>query len=97
MPKVVPDDFTQRGWKEHYSGFPKDLFYAKDGADDSWAKKPHLHVNYAIGGELQSVTYKDVSGVNTYLFVNGQWDSSKVLKLHFSPLKKEIDFARSLS
>ena len=97
MPTIKPADFTSRGWKEHYSGFPKDLFYAKDGVDNSWLTIPHLHVNYAIGGALQSMTYKNVSGVNTYLFSGGSWDTSEITKLHFSPLKKEIDFVKDLS
>jgi len=96
MPNIEPADFTKRGWKEHYSGFPKDLFYTADGANNPWEKTPHLHVNYAISGALQSVTYKSPLGENTYLFINGKWNSSEVLKLHFSPFKSEITYLRGL-
>jgi len=96
MPTIKPDAFTAHGWKEHYSGFPADLFYAGDGSNSPWELKPHLHLNYAIGGELKSLTHKDTFGSNIYLYINGEWQSSNVLKLYFSPLKAEITFVKSL-
>jgi hypothetical protein len=96
MPTIHPASFTARGWQESDSGMPKDLFFADSGADFR-ITKPHLHVNYNIGGALASVTYKNVMGQNTYLFKNGAWDSSAVMMLHFSPLKPEVAFIRALA
>jgi len=76
MPTVNKEEFIDDGWKEHYSGYPADLFYSGDYSTSPWAVVPHLHVNYAISGELQSVTFKDVSGRNTYLFRYGSWSST---------------------
>ncbi|CAN5750493.1 hypothetical protein BH10BAC3_BH10BAC3_36370 [soil metagenome] len=96
MPTIKAIDFTARGWKEHYSGFPADVYYAGDGSDSPWKEKPHLHLNYAIGGELKSLTHKDTFGMNVYLYINGEWQASNLLKLYFSPLKAEIAFVKGL-
>lgn len=96
MPKIVAKSFTDRGWQESDSGLPKDLFYAKSG-DDFRKTNPHLHVNYSMDGNLASMTYKNHLGQNTYLFINGSWDSSAVMNTHFSPLKDEITFVRGLA
>lgn len=71
MPIIEQGSFTARGWKEHYSGFPADLFYTGTKSDNPWAVKPHLHLNYAMGGSLQSLTYKDDAGQNHYIYICG--------------------------
>ncbi|MEP3052530.1 hypothetical protein [Ascidiaceihabitans sp.] len=96
MPTVTPASFTARGWREHYSGFPADLFFAA-GVGEPWALTPHLHVNYAIGGALQSMTYKNAVGQNTYLFQNGMWNDANISLFAASPLQPEIAFARALA
>lgn len=75
MPKVVKQEWIGDGWKEHYSGFPADLFYSGDASLSPWERKPHLHANYSINGDLQSLTYKNAEGVNTYFFQYGAWQA----------------------
>ena len=76
MPKVteeIIETLKEAGWVVYDSGFPPDLFFSVKGAGKPWADKPHLHLNYAIGGELQSLTWKNALGQNAYLFSRGEW------------------------
>ena len=92
--RIKTTDFTNRGWVESVSGLPKDLFYSKKNTTEPWKGLPHLHLNYAISGALQSLTFKDKKG-NRYLYSNKKWDETKVVALKFSPLNKEITFVQS--
>lgn len=76
MPTLSKDDIEklkEAGWVEHYSGLPADLYFSGRGAHEPWSDKPHLHLNYAMGGSLQSLTWKNDQGSNTYLFERGEW------------------------
>lgn len=76
MPKITEEDIEtlkKAGWVVYDSGFPPDLFFSVKGAGTPWADKPHLHLNYAIGGELQSLTWKNDQGGNAYLFQREEW------------------------
>ena len=95
MPKVSKEDVThlkEAGWVEHYSGLPADLYFSKRGAQEPWSDKPHLHLNYAIGGELQSLTWKSEQGNNTYLFQNGEWYSFQTVP---EVLKPQAEWLKS--
>ena len=84
MPKVNKQEWIADGWREHYSGFPPDLFYSGDGSMSPWESKPHLHANYSINGDLQSLTYKNAQGVNTYFFRYGSWQAGCAIAEPFS-------------
>ncbi|SIR98332.1 hypothetical protein SAMN05878276_1386 [Aquipseudomonas alcaligenes] len=76
MPNISKENIEQlkqAGWVEHYSGLPADLYFSTRGADEPWSDKPHLHLNYAMDGSLQSLTWKNGDGQNSYLYRQGNW------------------------
>ncbi|HMB93934.1 MAG TPA: hypothetical protein VKP65_24000 [Rhodothermales bacterium] len=96
MPNINSDALIGRGWKEHYSGFPADLFYAEAGGDSPWATTPHLHINYAIGGTLQSLTYKNTMNQNTYLYNGAHFDNTAINAIGEAAIKAEAQHIQGL-
>jgi len=99
----VPDianakfDLLSRGWVEHYSGFPADLFFSEKSSDrEPWKTVPHLHINYAISGDLQSLTYKNSAKTNTYLYRDSNPDDSAASGIGESKLKEEAKHVLAL-
>jgi len=95
MPKVTAKDIEalkKAGWVEHYSGLPADLYFSKLDAKEPWSDKPHLHLNYATNGELQSLTWKSEQSTTTYLFQNGEWLDFGVMP---EGLKEQAEWLKS--
>lgn len=97
MPKINKEDFTNRGWKEHYSGLPADLFYAPGAPDEPWATNPHLHLNYSMEGDLQSLTYKNARGENQQVYHHtqmGVWQEKVFEGIDDEELRNEAKFVK---
>jgi hypothetical protein len=96
MPIIIPESLTARGWKEYYTGFPADLFFAPLKTESPWEVMPHLHLNYAMGGELQSLTFKNSTGNNVYFFYNNNWQLGDLTMIDAEAIKKEVAFISNL-
>lgn len=95
MKKIDPKDFIKRGWKEYDSGLPPDLFFSTPEDKEPWKSVPHLHLNYSIAGEMQSLTYKTKEGKNFYLYSKKTgWNESNFQMITDPKIKAEALFAK---